>query len=222
MKKPTLSDFNLTEDSLRIQKRRRSLWKFIIIPISAAVGLANDYFWLQMDSVIGDWSILGLVLTFFGVLPFIYSKRVLEWLVGRCFYPRLAGFERAQKRYEEWFVRTQLSFWDSLSGTAFEHEVADLLNRAGCGAHVTPASNYMGVDVILEDGTLVQCKAHKSKVSPAVARELYGKLRHIKTHRAILISKNGFTKGVFEFARGKPLLLWDVTYLMEIQKQLDN
>ena len=96
------------------------------------------------------------------------------------------------------------------------------MNKAGYSARVTPASGDKGVDVLLSDGTVIQCKTHKSRVSPSVARELYGTLQHFKAPRAILISKNGFSKGVYEFVHGKNITLWDVNSLIEMQKGLYN
>jgi restriction system protein len=109
-----------------------------------------------------------------------------------------------------------------LSGRSFEREVASLFQRAGYNARLTDATGDKGVDIVLGDGTLVQCKAHKSPISPAVARELYGTLKHFKARRAILISLSGFTKGVFEFIRGKHIRLWDVNSLISVQKNLEE
>ena len=198
------------------------MWKFVIIPISVAIGAANYIFWLRMYEVIGNWSLLGLILTAFGLVPICFSMAILEIWTRKYSYSGVGRFEIARANYKKWYLRTQLSFWDSLSGRQFEHEVARLLSRSGYEAKVTPASNDKGVDVILNDGTLVQCKAHNSKVSPAIAREMYGTLKHFKANRAILIAKNGFTKGVYDFVKDKPVLLWDVSILIEMQKKLDN
>jgi hypothetical protein len=222
MKKPHLSDFNLTEDLLKEQHQKRFKLKFVMVPLSLSVVVANHYFWLWASSAIGNWSLLGLFLTLWGIIPGVVSYILLDSYLGNCFYDGLRRYESAKKKYEQWFVRTQLAFWDALTGRQFEYEVANLLNKAGYSAKVTPASGDKGVDVLLADGTIIQCKTHKSRVSPSVARELYGTLQHFKAPRAILISKNGFSKGVYEFVHGKNITLWDVNRLIEMQKGLDN
>jgi hypothetical protein len=222
MKKPHLSDFNLTEDSLKEQRRKRFKLKFVMVPMSLLVVVANYWFWLSAFSAIGNWSLLGLFLTLWGVIPGVASYMLLDSYLGDRSYGGLKHYESAKKHYDQWFVRTQFAFWDALTGRQFEYEVTNLLNKAGYSARLTPASGDKGVDVLLSDGTIIQCKTHKSRVSPLVARELYGTLQHFKAPRAILISKNGFSKGVYEFVHGKNIALWDVNSLIEMQKRQDN
>lgn len=222
MKKPYLIEFNLTGDSLEEQRRKRFKLKFIIISLSVLAAIGNHSLWLWAKNAIGDWSLLGLFLTFWGIIPGVLSYVFLDTYLGKHFYDGLRRYENAKEKYDQWFVRTQFAFWDSLTGRQFEHEVTNLLNRAGYSANVTPASGDKGVDVLLSDGTIIQCKAHKSRVSPSVIRELYGTLQHFSAPRAILISKHGFSKGVYEFARGKNITLWDVNNLIKIQKGIDN
>ncbi|MFQ5687080.1 MAG: restriction endonuclease [Candidatus Scalindua sp.] len=220
MQKPYLGDFNLTEESLKKQQKKRLKWRFIIILLSLLVLVANYRFWLWTYTVIGKWSLLGLFLTFWGLIPAVFSYVLLDTYLGKMFYKGLNRYENAKKQYDQWFVKTQFAFWDALTGRQFEHEVANLLNKAGYSTRVTPASGDKGVDVILTDGTIIQCKAHKSRISPSVARELYGTLQHFRAPRAILISKSGFSKGVYDFIQGKNITLWDINSLIEMQKGL--
>lgn len=222
MKKPHFSDFNLTEESFKEQRRKRSQVRFIIIVLSLAIGVANFRFWIWSNSVIGRWGILGLILTYYGVVPGILCGVALDAIMGKFLYDESRRYERAKKEYDTWFLRTQVAFWDSLTGREFEREVANLLSRSGYSARLTPASDDKGVDIVLGNSTVVQCKAHKKPVGPAVARELYGTLRAHKRRTAILVSKSGFTRGVIEFARGKPIHLWDMGVLIEMQKKLDQ
>ena len=190
--------------------------------LSLLVIVADYCFWIWTINTIGNWSLLGLFLTLFGLVPGVASYILLDSCLGKRFYDGLKRYENAKKQDDQWFAKTQFAFWDALTGTQFEDEVANLLNKAGYSARVTPASGDKGVDVLLKDGTVIQCKAHKSRVAPSVVRELYGTLQHFKAPRAILISKNGFSKGVYEFVHGKNITLWDVNNLIEMQKGLDN
>ena len=79
-------------------------------------------------------------------------------------YKQLAQYETGVARYDAWFVRTQQDFWESLDGRRFEIEVAELFNKAGLKARLTPTTRDQGLDIILGDGRLVQCKAHKVPV----------------------------------------------------------
>lgn len=222
MKKPHLNDFALTERSLQSQRQQRLALRFVMALLSLLVAAANYGLWIAASRVIGDWSILGLFLTFWGLIPGVVSYGLLDSYLGTRFYGGLQQYEHAKKRYDQWFIRKQFAFWDALTGRQFELEVANLLNRAGYSATVTPASGDKGVDVLLSDGTIVQCKTHKTRVSPSVARELYGTLGHFGAPRAILVSKNGFSRGVYEFAQGKKIELWDVNVLIEIQRGIDD
>ena len=100
--------------------------------------------------------------------------------------------------------------WMSLSGTEFERELETLYRSLGYRVESTPSSGDQGVDLVLrKDGktTVVQCKSHQSPVGPAIARELFGSLVHFGADNAILACTGGFTRGVKEFVRGKPIAL---------------
>jgi restriction system protein len=57
------------------------------------------------------------------------------------------------------------------------------------------------------DVVLVQCKAHRSYVSPGAVRDLYGTLLHEHADQAWLVTTSGFHPGAREFAKGKPMRL---------------
>ncbi len=118
--------------------------------------------------------------------------------------------EWARQKAERERLRKLSEYWTSLSGVAFERELANLYRRLGYLVETTPGSGDQGIDLIVKkDGltTIVQCKAHKSPVGPAIARELYGSLVAYGADLAILASTGGFTQGVKDFARGKPIAL---------------
>jgi len=133
-------------------------------------------------------------------------------------YKTLTGYLKVIAEYEAWFSRTQEAFWVRLSGREFEIEVTNLLNRAGYHAGLTPASGDGGVDIVLGDGTIVQCKAHRVPVSPGVVRELYGALIHQHAPKAMLISLSGVTNGVQSFIKDKPITLWKKTTTLLCKK----
>ena len=98
----------------------------------------------------------------------------------------------------------------SLGGREFEWELATLYRYLGYDVEATPTTGDQGIDLVLrKDGktTVVQCKSHKSPVGPAVARELLGSMVAFGADDAILACTGGFTRGVKEFAEGKPMTL---------------
>ena len=132
---------------------------------------------------------------------------------------------RARQEAEQAKRRTLKEFWMSLSGVAFERELAMLFRRLGYTVSSTPLSGDQGVDLILmKDGitTIVQCKGYKDPAGPAVARELLGSLAHTRANNAILACTGGFTQGVFDFVRGKPITLISASDLVAIAENVDQ
>ncbi|TLU67343.1 hypothetical protein FE810_03410 [Thalassotalea litorea] len=52
--------------------------RLITIPLSIAFAVGNYWLWIKLSSVIGDWSILGLFLTLFGMIPGAFLLAFLE------------------------------------------------------------------------------------------------------------------------------------------------
>ena len=79
---------------------------------------------------------------------------------------------------------------------------------------------YQFVDLAMTKGdrsTVVQCKRYKNRANPAVVRELYGTLTAIGAHDAILVCTGGFTSGVYNFVRDKPIQLIDMDGILALQ-----
>ena len=115
---------------------------------------------------------------------------------------------RSLQRRREEEQRKYYEYWMSLKGEEFERQLATLFRTRGYQVRLTPTSGDQGVDLILwKDGktTVVQCKGQKSPVGPAVVRELFGSMHAFRADRAILACTGGFTRGVKEFARSKPI-----------------
>jgi hypothetical protein len=112
------------------------------------------------------------------------------------------------------------AFWMSLDGLTFEKKIAELFTLHGWEVTLTASSGDGGVDLFIrKDNKLtgVQCKAHKSPVGPSVIRDLYGAIQHFEADDAILICLGGFTQGVHDFARGKPIRLMNLEDLIKMQ-----
>ena len=133
-------------------------------------------------------------------------------------YKRYLDDKRA---YEYWKNVDSLKYWDALDGHAFEKEVASVYQGMGYEVTISKAGGDGGIDLLLRKGietVAVQCKAHNKPVAPAVARDLYGTMVSNGISKGIIVSKNGFTKGVSEFTANKDIELVDLDMLMKMQK----
>ena len=95
--------------------------------------------------------------------------------------------------------RQKIEHWQSLDGIGFERELAVLFRALGYRVESTPVSGDQGIDLILsKDGKLavVQCKAHKNGVGPAVARDLLGSMVGHGAQYAVL-ARTGGSRGAF-------------------------
>ena len=171
---------------------------------------------------------LTLVLYVFVGLMVVFVTAIIVGVPGGMLLLRLVPRYRRAKRYQKavamfraWWVRTQKEFWLSLSGTQFEAELAGVFRKAGFRAELTAVSGDKGVDIWLytkRGKEIVQCKSHSGPIGPAVARELYGTLKHFGAPAAILASTSGFTKGVRTFSRDKPIVLMDLSDIIALQE----
>jgi len=135
--------------------------------------------------------------------------------------------EERRFRYELEKKRRHECYWKSLSGKEFEKELSLLYKRKGYNVSLTPSTDDKGVDIIMtknEKKIIVQCKAHKKPVGVGAIRELYGALNHFKSDKAILASVSGFTSGVKDFAKNKPIELVSLDQIIDIQnrKMIDD
>ncbi len=129
-------------------------------------------------------------------------------------------FEIAWWSYFRQLEKASFEFWESLSGREFEFEMANLFRTHGYTVDVTGGSGDKGVDLAMTKGdrcTVVQCKRYKNRANPAVVRELYGTLTAIGAHDAILVCTGGFTSGVYNFVRDKPIQLIDMDGILALQ-----
>lgn len=128
-------------------------------------------------------------------------------------------FKDDVKSFYHWNNKKSKDYWLKLSGTAFEYDLAELYNLIGYKANLTKASGDKGVDIILEKDyelTIVQCKAHKSKISPQVAKKLFESMNYFGVDKGVLASVSGFTPGVYEYINGKNITLVDINNILKM------
>ena len=131
---------------------------------------------------------------------------------------RIEEAEEAQRR-------KHYDHWMSLSGTEFERQLGILYRQRGYRVESTPTSGDEGIDLILRKNgktTVVQCKSHQKPVGPAIARELLGSMVAFRADDAILACTGGFTRGVKDFVRGKPITLISASELARIGSSVEH
>lgn len=101
----------------------------------------------------------------------------------------------------------QTHYWKNFigKGKEFENAIAIAFKKQGFFVEHTQNTGDHGIDLFLKkdnETTIIQCKAHNSKIQEGTARDLNGTL-HSKyakgAKKAILISINGFTKDCIQF-----------------------
>jgi len=169
----------------------------------------------------------------FVIIPFIsglhegknesrYEDSVLRKI--RLYEHALVYYHQAPVRYEQAmavYSRTLEEHWKSLKGRNLEDEVATLYRKVGYSVETTKIVGDGGVDLILQNNgqtTIVQCKGYGKPAGVGVARDLYGALMDSGADSAALICPSGFTKGVTEFVRGKPVRLITATELVSMDE----
>jgi len=166
-------------------------------------------------TVLWPFFLVGLFAT--PIVQFVARMRLRQ----HAKYAAFRTYRDARVQHE----KAKRDFWFGLSGTAFEHHLADLYARQGYSVALTKTSGDEGIDIVLtRDGkrTIVQCKQHSKPVGPAIARELYGALVASRAHSAILACTSGFTVGVLDFVRDKPIELIDVDAIVRMQERVNS
>ena len=222
MKKPTLAGMGLSESRYQAAKAWRQKMSWVLLMLFF-VGWYLTFHFASGDGAL--WLFVGFmpISVFIVVFGATYTDQVLAYLNRG--YGLAYAYEQAVAHYDAWLLHCQKSFWLSLSGIAFERELAKLFARAGFKAELTPSSGDGGVDIWLHEGSkkaIVQCKAHNKPVGPAVVRELHGTLLNWGASRAILASLSGFTRGVHAYVRNKPIQLMDLDAIIALQRSLGS
>lgn len=229
-KEPVLSDYGLTPQAIaensqiRLKQKTNIKWTSGIIAL-AILGLVT---YRPSDSPL---NFIGFILSL--CYGSFYLGSGIYQILDSVFLKKpnlsesyLEEYERDLKQYKieiarfkYWQQKKKKDFWLNLTGHQFEEALAKVYRKNGYIANVTQGSGDGGVDIILEKNnviTYVQCKAHKKAVGPAVARELYGTMKHSSVQNGIIASLGGFTKGVYDFVDDKAIDLIDLEDIIRL------
>ena len=240
--KPQRSDYGLPDNAEQIieqekkrieeQKKKDKAPKRNAIIIMVIIEcLAFCYFSGESLAVCIVYLILGGLIFLFGLtsvvvgaaFELIDKKRHKSEIDRRIKYEdELKRYKRDMDAFDYWQAVQTLDYWNSLDGHAFERAVAAVYTSLGYEAAVSREGGDGGIDIVLKkngERIAVQCKAHNNPVAPAVARDLYGTMVARGYSKGILVSKTGFTKGVYEFIGGKNIELVDLDDILKMQNQ---
>lgn len=217
-KKPEPEDFGIPRDDLPRwhleAPRRRGRAAAVIAGLIVLVSLIGC-------SGSKGGLIVGLLLPF--VPPFcIATLIIVGWLskeVAEERYPRYFEFCEALTNYHRDQRLADSALFHTLKPRAFEQAVALAFTGAGCAARVVGGPGDNGVDVELQDGTVIQCKATSSPVGPGVVRDLLGAKTARNAPRAFCISRSGFTQAARDFAQKHGIELWTIGDLVDLQNK---
>jgi len=107
-----------------------------------------------------------------------------------------------------------------LSAEEFEVFVAELFEKEGWRASLTPRGADMGVDIDLrrpddDKYAIVQCKKWTGNVGQPVVRDLYGVMNHLGAPQGYIVTSSNFTRAAMFFAEGKSIQLINGEELLE-------
>lgn len=195
------------------RSRRRSaaadllvIWGFIAICwVAAAVFLPSIRSFLIPEP-------LNSVL-FFATGAVLIGLNVKRWWEGRGITYKGRTISRLSDLYE-------------LSPTEFEEMVAEVFRAKGHRARRTGTVGDHGVDVVVEakngEKWVVQCKRWRGTVGERVVREFYGTMLHEKADKGAIITTGFFTPQAKEWAKGKPIFLYDGEEFLRIWRRVQQ
>jgi restriction system protein len=131
-----------------------------------------------------------------------------------------------RKKQEKIRDTKTLSDLRALSPSEFEELVADTYRAFGHRADVVGAQGDHGVDVLVHASNgeewAVQCKRWRGDVGEPVVRDFYGAMQHLQVARGAIITSSRFTQQAIEWAKGKPIYLYDGEALLQILRKVQK
>jgi hypothetical protein len=244
LNKPILEEYNLSIEQVEKYKKqtlnlddilKKDHLVYIGLILAIIYWIYNDAFSFITNNVVlgifGIFFVLPFTMGFFGfcLMALIYIiSSVLKFYHPltksiESFTNDLNDYNIRLKVYEEAQEKLKKDFWYSLTGHQFEYEVAKLFKQFGFKVEITKGSDDKGVDINMWENNkyiVVQCKAHKKRLSPAISRELYGIMIAHSAREAYLITLEGISDKSHEFIADKPIKVFDVANLISMQKKL--
>ena len=223
IKKPELSDFGLSKESLDLldrkdkeRARREDTKMHFGIFVYAALLLAVDiYIARNFESGLA----LAIFLTLFIFLPLTYPLALLPALLpSRPEEESIADIREKYKQYSEKIqdynnceLRTDPDYWNNLSKESFTTEIQEALVQTGYKCVRIP--DYLavkGLDFVISDTkTAVSCRKWSKTVSEKAVKDSYYSSYDEGYNKLFVFSLNGFSSNAERFAKERPVYLYD-------------
>jgi len=243
MEEPKPEDFGLTSDLIKkfedIEKENGKP------PYAGGVQVIAMFFFLLVGGLSGDEiiRIFSLLLwAIFAAVFYFYCKIIAKNRMNRFpdsygrFKSKKYDFIHQRNRLNEEKIRVEketqklqreesrktFEYWTTIDPYKFESEIALLFQKNGFSASATKGSGDGGVDIELQIRSkkgVVQCKRQKTKVSPGVARDLYGTMIAGGYDFGFVVCPAGFSNQTFEFVKGKKIRLIGLKRIVEMANQ---
>jgi hypothetical protein len=213
--KPTLAQYGLSEDiestlkELEDKYNKKVKYIQLAVFIFAMIG-AFLYGFIKYGTIeIGIGSTIA-ALVGYGIIFAVFIDGKFEYKKNTELHKKHFEYKKQLDLYDFWNQVKRIDYWMNLNGHEFEEAVASVYRNLGYKAEVSKQGGDGGIDIILTKENrkiAVQCKAHNKPVGPSVVRDLFGTMNHFGYDEGILASRNGFTVGVYEFVKDKPIKL---------------
>ena len=125
--------------------------------------------------------------------------------------------ERLKRKKEQEEKRKNKEFWFGLNGLDTEKELDKVFKKLGFKIETTPPSNDEGIDHVLNGEIVVQTKNQKKGVGRPDLQRFWGSWKDFHK-KGIFVSIHGFSNNCREFVRDKPILLFDVNDVIEMNE----
>ena len=184
-----------------------------------------------MVYVWGFWAIIRIIL-FFNPEPISKSlffpeplRTVLFFVTGIFLISIWIGvsyWKRSRTRRKAFDISSEGLL--DLTPSDFEEMVAELYRAMGHQAKRTGSIGDHGVDVVVKakngEKWVVQCKRWRTPAGESIVRDFYGMMQHEKANQGAIIATKGFSKAAIEWAKGKPLFLYDGNDFLRLWKKV--
>jgi hypothetical protein len=185
----------------------------------------------NMVYVWGFWAIIRIIL-FFNPDPISKSLLIPEPLNTILFFATgfiliaiwigITYWRRSRTRSKDFGISSEGLL--NLPPSDFEEMVAELYRAMGHQARRTGAIGDHGVDVVVNakngEKWVVQCKRWRTPAGESIVRDFYGTMQHEKAAQGAIIATSGFSKAAIEWAKGKPLYLYNSNDFLRLWKKV--
>ncbi len=216
-----------------------SLWPLILagVFIGKAPSKKNFFTWLRslLFPVFILWCIWaagGLWLFIRGISPLGWIPEpwntILFGIVGLFLTGITIGpiWNKHHKNQSALLTAKSIEELRLLSPDEFEELIAAYFEMYDFKVRRVGRTGDHGIDLVVYtrqgEKWVVQCKRWKGQVGEPVIRDLFGAMHHEHAHKAFLMNTGSFTPQAYQWAKGKPITLYNGEGLVRLLRRVQN